>query len=270
VRYAEKHGTEVASKLTVFTKYVTDNPSKANAEKVNEASRNKLGVSSLDLVQFHWWDFESSASFVNAAKELVALQNAGKIKHVGVTNFDVQHLSSLIDAHVEVKVNQVQYSLFDRRPEHGMLAYCQANDCQLIAYGTVAGGWLSDRYLGKQQQEVHAAQASQRMYESSLQMWSGGDWGLYQELLQQLRKIGDKHGGVSIANVATRYVIQMLESTCGGGVIKGIRDTTHLEDLASLQSFSLDDEDFAQIKLVLGKGNDLPGDCYGRERGYTS
>jgi hypothetical protein len=47
------------------------------------------------------------------------------------------------------------------------------------------------------------------MYQSSLQDWSGGSWVMYQELLQELRRIGDKHGAdktqtISIANVATR------------------------------------------------------------------
>jgi hypothetical protein len=62
----------------------------------------------------------------------------------------------------------------------------------------------------------------------------------------------------------------MLESTCGGGVIKGVRDSSHLQDVSALQSFVLDDEDFVQIRRVLAKGTDLPGDCYGKERGYAS
>ena len=43
---------------------------------------------------------------------------------------------------------QVQYSLLDRRPENGMADYCALHDIQLLPYGTVAGGFLSDRYLG--------------------------------------------------------------------------------------------------------------------------
>jgi diketogulonate reductase-like aldo/keto reductase len=108
-RYAEKYGAEeAAAKLRFFTKYVTGDTTKENAEAVNAASLQALGVDALDLVQFHWWDFESSASFLTAANELVALQLAGKIKHIGVTNFDVPHLSRLIEAKVPVKVNQVQ------------------------------------------------------------------------------------------------------------------------------------------------------------------
>ena len=42
----------------------------------------------------------------------------------------------------------MQYSLLDRRPENGMIDYCALHDIQLLPYGTVAGGFLSDRYLG--------------------------------------------------------------------------------------------------------------------------
>jgi len=43
---------------------------------------------------------------------------------------------------------QVQYSLLDRRPENYMIPYCKDQDIQLLPYGTVAGGFLSERYLG--------------------------------------------------------------------------------------------------------------------------
>ena len=43
---------------------------------------------------------------------------------------------------------QIQYSLLDRRPENSMLEFCQQNGIKLLPFGTVAGGLLSDKYLG--------------------------------------------------------------------------------------------------------------------------
>lgn len=43
---------------------------------------------------------------------------------------------------------QVQYSLLDRRPENYMIPYCRDQNIKLLPYGTVAGGFLSERYLG--------------------------------------------------------------------------------------------------------------------------
>lgn len=48
---------------------------------------------------------------------------------------------------------QVQYSLLDRRPENGMAAFCAEKDIKLLPYGTVAGGFLTERYLGAKPSE---------------------------------------------------------------------------------------------------------------------
>ena len=50
---------------------------------------------------------------------------------------------------VQIISNQVQYSLLDRRVEQGgMVAYCQAKGIKLVCYGVLAGGFLSDKWLG--------------------------------------------------------------------------------------------------------------------------
>ena len=47
----------------------------------------------------------------------------------------------------------MQYSLLDRRPENGMAEFCAAQDIKLLPYGTVAGGFLTERYLGAKPSE---------------------------------------------------------------------------------------------------------------------
>ena len=115
-------------KIRVHTKYVPDLDSLAtltrhDVEKIIDRSLHRLRVRRLDLVQFHWWDF-SVPGWIEAAEHLEALRRAGKIRHLGVTNFDVDHLRSILDAGVEIVSNQVQYSLLDRRPERAMVDFC--------------------------------------------------------------------------------------------------------------------------------------------------
>ncbi len=76
------------------------------------------------------------------------LRRAGKVRHLGGTNFDTPHLREILAAGLPVVSMQVQYSLLDRRPENGFAALCQAHGVALLCYGTVAGGFLSDRWLG--------------------------------------------------------------------------------------------------------------------------
>jgi aryl-alcohol dehydrogenase-like predicted oxidoreductase len=98
-----------------------------------------------------------------------------------------------------------------------------------------------------------------------LSRWSGGDWGLFQTLLQALRKVADKHG-TTIANVASAWVLEQLGPD-GGWVIIGVRDTKHLSEHKDLLRISLDDDDLFEIRKVLDKGQPPEGCIWSHERG---
>lgn len=252
-----------------FTKYVTGDSSLEEARRVNAKSRASLGAAP-DMVQFHWWDY-SDGHFVEAAQHLVTLQKEGKLKDVAACNFDVAHLKPLVDAGVPLVANQVQYSLLDRRPQNGMLAYAREHGLRLAAFGTVAGGWLTDTYLGAPRPsaaEAKTSSVSMRMYRSHLDRWSRGDWGLFQELLRTLRAVADKHT-TTIANVAVAWVLHQLGDG-GGWVILGVRDASHLEEHAALREVAIDAKDSAQIEAVLAKGEPPRGDIWSFERGLDS
>lgn len=71
-----------------------------------DGSLRSLGVDALDLVQFYWHDY-SAPKYVDAAQRLAELQTAGKIRHIGVTNFDVPRLDEIVQSGVRVVSNQV-------------------------------------------------------------------------------------------------------------------------------------------------------------------
>ncbi len=82
---------------------------------------------SLDLVQFHWWDY-NNPYYIDAIKYLSRLRDEAKIiKNVGLTNFDTEHMQIIMkDAGLKIVVsNQVQYSIVDRRPEVKMVRFCR-------------------------------------------------------------------------------------------------------------------------------------------------
>ena len=252
--------------LTFHTKYVTQDASKKNAMAINAQSRRALGVDAPDLVQFHWWDF-SDGGYVDAARHLVDLQARGHVGRIAACNFDARHLAVLLDAGLPLVANQVQYSLLDRRPENGMVALATQRGLQLTCFGTVAGGWLSDRYLGAPEPaptDLRKATVSLRMYKSSLDAW--GTWDLFQELLRTLRAVGDELGA-SVAAVAMAWVLDRLDRTCGGSVILGVRDTKHICDAFSARDLALEDFHRAAIQAVLDKGKPPRGDIWSRERG---
>jgi len=250
--------------VQVHTKYVPDLDSLSTLSErdvglIIDRSIHRLGVERLDLVQFHWWDYDTPG-YVEAALCLEKLQDAGKIKHIGVTNFDVPHLQEILDVGVPVLSNQVQYSVLDHRPERGMVQLCERYNIPLLCYGTVAGGFLSDRYLGMPEPEPPFENRSLTKYKLIVDDFGG--WELFQGLLATLREIADKHN-TNIATVATRYV---LKKKFVAAIIIGARHARYLSDTLRLFTFDLDDEDLDVIKRATCQAEGPPGDVYSVER----
>ena len=260
--FAGRHGAERLGEIQAFTKWVP-HPSRMTRRVVEEAigvSLSRMGVERLDLLQFHWWDY-SDESYLEALDHLADLQQEGKIRHLALTNFDTERLRVIADHGVAIVSNQVQYSFVDRRPEVRMAAFCREHGVTLLAYGSLLGGLLSEKYLGRPEPpRAELNTASLQKYKRMIDAWGG--WALFQQLLAVLKQISDKHG-VSIANVGVRYI---LDRPAVAGVIVGARLGTaqHIADNARVFGFALDSGDHAMIELVLAKSRDLIkliGDC---------
>ncbi len=261
-------GEAALSNLQAFTKWVP-RPGKMTRKLVEDnidISRRRMKVDCLDLMQFHWWEYRDQ-NYLDALKHMADLQTEGKIKHLALTNFDTEHLKIIVDSGIKIVSNQVQFSIVDRRPEVAMIQFCQQHDIKLFTYGTVCGGLLSEKYLGKP--EPRGGQldtVSLRKYKNMVDAWGG--WNLLQELLSVLKGIADKHG-VSMPNVAVRYI---LDKPAVGGAIVGARlgISEHLADNAKVFDLQLDDSDLKQIDEVSNKSRDLfklIGDCGDEYRG---
>ena len=255
-------GEESVNNIQAFTKWVP-RPGKMTKKVVEEnidISLRRMNVKSLDLMQFHWWEYRDP-NYLDALQYMVELQNAGKIKHLALTNFDTEHLQIITAAGIKIVSNQVQFSLVDRRPQVNMVNFCQEHDIKLFTYGTICGGLLSEKYLNKPEPKgLEINTTSLRKYKQMIDNWGG--WGLFQELLNTLKTIADKHQ-VSIANVAVNYI---LNQPAVGGVIVGARlgIAEHLSDNARVFSFNLDAEDIGKIDAVSQNSRDLYqliGDC---------
>ncbi len=256
------HGMEALARLQAFTKWVPS-PGRMTKQLVEEniaLSLRRMDVETLDLLQFHWWDYQDT-NYLQALTYLSQLRDEGKIKHLGLTNFDTEHLNIIVDHGIKVVSNQVQYSLIDSRPEMQMIPFCQENAISLLTYGTLCGGLLSEKYLGQPEPTYSALNtASLRKYKQMVDAWGG--WRLFQELLLALKGVAEKHA-VSIANVAVQYI---LDRPAVAGVIIGVRlgVTDHRVENARVFDFTLDTEDHDQINAVLQRSHDLYrliGDC---------
>ncbi len=255
-------GKEELKNSQALTKFVP-NPGTMSKNIVTHHINNSLkrmDTDCLDLVQFHWWDY-NDPNYIDALIHLSELRNEGKIKHVGLTNFDTEQLTKIKELGINVITNQVQYSILDSRPEKKMIPFCQKNNISILSYGTLLGGFLSDSFLGKP--EPHRGSlstASLQKYYNMIDAWGG--WDLFQELLHVLSQISKKHN-CSIANIATSFV---LAKPTVAGVIIGTRlgISEHRDDNSKVFEINLDSEDNSLINSVTKKSKDLLesiGDC---------
>jgi aryl-alcohol dehydrogenase-like predicted oxidoreductase len=139
------------------------------------------------------WDL-SIPRYVEVALSLAALKGEGLVREIGLTNFALAQTKEFVDAGVPVAATQVQLSLLDRRAESsGLLAYCASNTIQVLPYGVLAGGLLSDRYLGAARPSSDPSQHETRsLTKYLLIVEEAGGWEALQALLRKLRSIADR------------------------------------------------------------------------------
>jgi aryl-alcohol dehydrogenase-like predicted oxidoreductase len=251
-----------ARRLRVSTKLVPDLESlprlrRRDVEDIVHTSLARLGQERLDLVQFHWWDYRVPG-YLEAMSWLDDLRTTGKVELVGTTNFDTARLSEIVASGVSVATNQLQYSVLDRRPEHGLGAFCAAHGIALLCYGTLAGGFISERWLGAPEPRLPFANRSLVKYRLIIDDFGG--WPRFQALLAVLATIAKRHR-VGIGSVAIRYV---LDKPGVAVALVGARDAAHLEEL--VQAVALDATDRRAIAAVVARAPGPRGDCYDLER----
>ena len=260
-------GKDELKKIQGFTKFVP-NPGPMNQSTVEnyiDQSMKKMNVDVIDVIQFHWWDYNDT-SYIDALHQLTKLRDNGKISHLALTNFDTERMQIMNDNGIKLISNQVQYSIIDQRPDVKMASFCKRHDMKLLAYGTLLGGLLSEKYLGASEPtRADLDTYSLQKYMNMIDAWGG--WNLFQELLIVLNEIAKKYN-VQIPNVATRFI---LDKPSVAGTIIGSRLglSDHIEQNSKTFSLQLQNDDYEKIKSVTSKANDLfasIGDCGGEYR----
>jgi len=261
-KLGKRKGKKELGKIQGFTKFVP-NPGPMNNGIVThhiEESLKKMNVNCIDLLQFHWWDYQNS-NYLDALEHLSKLQNKGKIKYLGLTNFDTERIKIIIKNNFKIISNQVQFSILDQRPEKIMIPFFVKHGIKILSYGTLLGGFFSEKYLNVDEPtRADLTTASLQKYKNMIDIWGG--WQLFQELLEVLNTISKKHY-CSIANIATRFI---LDKPQVAAVIIGARlgISDHKEDNSKVFDLKLDQDDISLISTITSKSNDLfetIGDC---------
>ena len=267
--------------VQLLTKWVPE-PGPASADAVADAvdrALGRLGANRIDLLQFHPWSY-ADPSWLDNLFLLAEHRAAGRIRHLGLTNCDAVHLDMAIRSGVPIVSNQVCFSLIDRRAAGAMSRVCGMHGVKLLAYGTLAGGLLSDRWLGRDEPAIDESLTwSQMKYRRFIDQ--AGGWERFQELLWTVRRVADRMSvrrdetqarnnphvtsglteeNFSVANLACRYV---LDQPAVAGIIVGARpsERRHIESNLGLFRFALDAEARRDLEAACEALDPIPGDC---------
>ena len=250
--------------IQIHTKFAAnrDTLHELTSEKIDAAidrSLRRLQVERLDLLQYHWWNYEVPG-LENLTDRMIRAQQAGKIRLLGVTNFNTRHVRDIVESGADIVSLQSQYSLLDRRPEKHMTDLFDEKGTRLLPYGVLAGGFLTEKYLGIDS----PADMNRSLQKYRLIIDEFGGWQAFQQLLCALSGIAEKHN-TSIGGVAASWI---LDQPAVAAVILGTGSKSRAKQNVSVGNVRLDDDDRQVIADLLDLNKNPPGDMYDLERDF--
>jgi len=205
-----------------------------------EDSLKRMGIEVIDLYQCHWPD--PNTPIEDTMGEMLKMKDEGKIRYIGVSNFDTSLLQRAQKA-APVASNQVQYSLLNREIERRLIPFCKEQGVGILAYGPLGGGILSGKY--KQKPIFNADDARSFLYAYYEEPY----WSRIQTLLKDLEQVSKRYGK-PISQVALNWVRQQPGIST---VLVGARNPKQAEANAAAGTWQLSAEDLASIKKALSR-----------------
>jgi aryl-alcohol dehydrogenase-like predicted oxidoreductase len=210
-----------------------------------ESSLRALGVEAIDLYQVHWPDPETPFEETGAAlRELV---DAGKIRHVGVSNFNAAELGAL-ERTLPVETIQPPYHLFRRELEDDPLPWCREHDVGVLVYGPLAHGLLS----GRMSPDTEIPEGDWR---HGSPLFEGDAFRANLEAVERLERVAGERG-LTVAQLAVAWTLAQ------DGVhvaIVGARKPGHIDGTAPAGDVRLSDDDLAAIEDAMAPAVSVGG-----------
>jgi len=249
-------------KLRIHTKFVPDldrleQIDRTYVEHIIDRSLKRLQVDCIDLVQFHWWDWDVK-NYLFVMEILSELKVKGKIAEIGLTNVNSTYLEEFAKR-FDITSLQTQFSLFDKRVERGIGALCRNKNIKIFAYGTVLGGFLSEKWLKKVEPQPNLLE-NRSLVKYKLLIDAACGWEEFQRRLTVLNDLAIKYH----SDIASIAIAALLRDNHINAAIVGL----------SPHNFSMQNRMLAKLPLI--KAQDLQemetwtcnlqGDAYDEER----
>jgi hypothetical protein len=211
-----------------------------------DASLQALDTDYIDLYQMHWPD--PATPFEETAEALAKLIADGKIRHVGVSNFDVGQIEAF-SATLPVETLQPPYHLFRRDIEAEVLPYTEANDIGVLVYGPLAHGLLGGR-LGPDTTFTPGD------WRAKSPIFSGETFARNLRVVAELEKLASNDLAITLAQLATAWT---LANPAVDVAIVGTRNAAHVAEAVAAAEIELDNEVMHRIDLIMADATPVSG-----------
>jgi len=203
-----------------------------------EASLRRLQVSAIDLYQMHWPPADNGAGLEEAWQTMATLQKEGKVRWIGVSNFNVEQLKRA-EKIAAVTSLQPPYSLIRRQIEAEILPYCEKQGIGVISYSPMASGLLTGAMTRER-----AAALPENDFRSRSAEFQEPRLSKNIELVERLRQVGQRLGR-SPGEIAIAWVLRHPAIT---GVIVGARNAKQVEGVMGAADLTLTKQEIAEIE----------------------
>jgi len=205
------------------------------------ASLKRLGIDVIDLYQMHWPDPDEDVE--EAWEEMTRLLDEGKVRYIGVSNFNIEQIERVRKIHPPVSL-QPPYSMLHREVEGELLDYCGQNNIGVVAYSPMQRGLLTGKF-DRARLEGLAPDDHRRTNPDFLEP----QFSATLELVEELKKIAERNGR-TCAELAISWVLRRPEVTAA---IVGARNPQQIIETAPAADWGLSEKDIEQIEQLLEK-----------------
>ncbi len=216
----------------------TSNVSKEYLLQACEASLKRLGTDYIDLYQVHWPDEENTAPEESMAA-MVELQEAGKIRYIGVSNYNVEQMKKSMAIGQLVSL-QPQYNMLDRHIEEQLLPFCRENGIGVLCYSPMARGLLTGKY-------DENATFPETDHRSRHPAWQGEQLRHNVEAVRRMAQVAEE-AGKTMAQLAVAWVLSQPGVTCA---LCGAKRPDQIAETAGAAGWQLTAEQLVHIDRIL-------------------
>ena len=204
-----------------------------------DASLRRLNIDTIDLYQIHWPEPDEEVEEGWAA--VAELISEGKIRHAGVSNFNLSQLQRAQKIHPVASL-QPPYSMLRREPEKEIFPYCAANNIGLVAYSPMQAGLLTGKFSRERAESL-----GEDDWRSRAPWFQEPQLSVNLKTVDKLKRIAE-HKGVSLPQLSLAWVLRRPEMT---SAIVGARRPDQIEETVQAGSIRLSDDETAEIEIIL-------------------